>query len=279
MLHVSSCHSKWVTSRIDFAHLAGTGLGGYSCASKCQIVVVHGSSRSSSLIPMGSVYRWSVRVLLNSNVCFWTRIRKWRRSQSHCDSFCAPWVSKWEPIQLEILGFLSGPRHLATPHRTHEAVPWSIRHACAGVRPAAVSRCEQSASLILLWRWCGCRQASWAPLFVDLLFIKIKLSARKHNLFVPWYSSRSAGTLLCSLACLCLSFKMEFRASSSHSAHLKAPYFGNIVDSIPSNKSFLNDVSCLRFLPLILPVSLLFPPALYIHFWKYIKATNIFEHF
>lgn len=114
MLHVSSCHSKWVMSRIDFAHLAGTGLGGYSCASKCQIVVVHGSSRSSPLIPMGNVYRWSVRVLLNSNVCFWTRIRKWRRSQSHCDSFCAPWVSKWEPIQLEIFGFLSGLGVLAT---------------------------------------------------------------------------------------------------------------------------------------------------------------------
>lgn len=174
-----------------------------------QGTVVQANVRLWWCTPVVQAQPWSQRVMFTGDACvccwiaivrFWTCVRKWRRSQSHCHSFCAPWVSKWKPIQMETFGFLSGsrwPRHLATPHGP-PTVPSSIRHACAGPRPAAVSRCCESC-------WgdeCGCMRTSWASLFVDLLFIKIKLGVGKHNLFVSRYSSRSAGTLLCSLACL-----------------------------------------------------------------------------
>lgn len=57
----------------------------------------------------------------------------------------------------------------------------------------------------------------------DLLFIKIKLSVRKHNLFVLWYSYCSTSSLSCINARLCLSYRV-CQANSAQSADLTATF-------------------------------------------------------
>lgn len=64
----------------------------------------------------------------------------------HCVHLEFPTGSR---LQLETFGFLSGLVTSRPLTGQRDAVPSSLRHA-----RAAVSRCcEQSASLVLLWRW------------------------------------------------------------------------------------------------------------------------------
>lgn len=78
-------------------------------------------------------------------------------------------------------------------------------------------------SLAELWRWMSMETGFLSLILCDLLFIKIKLCVRKHNLFMLWYSYCSTSSLSCINARLCLSYRVR-QANSAHFAHLTATF-------------------------------------------------------
>lgn len=82
------------------------------------------------------------------------------------------------------------------------------------------SRCYvPGTSLVLLWRWTPMETGFLSLIPCDLLFIKIKLCVRKHNLFLPWCGYCSTSPLSCISACLCLPCAV-CRAGTAHSWRL-----------------------------------------------------------
>lgn len=69
----------------------------------------------------------------------------------------------------------------------------------ANVFPSSpLSRCYvPSTSLAQLWRWTPMERGFLSLIPCDLLFIKLKLCVRKHNLFPPWCGYCSTSPLSC----------------------------------------------------------------------------------
>lgn len=91
---------------------------------------------------------------------------------------------------------------------------------CTHLDPPPPSRCYVlGTSLALLWRWTPMETGFLSLIPCDLLFIKIKLCVRKHNLFLPWCGCCSTSPLSCISACLCLPCAV-CQASTAHSWRL-----------------------------------------------------------
>lgn len=105
-------------------------------------------------------------------------------------------------------------------------------------------------SLAELWRWMSMETGFLSLILCDLLFIKIKLCVRKHNLFMLRYSYCSTSSLSCINARLCLSYRLRL-ANSAHFAHLTATFVPNFFSRrwfLPSAVSFNGIYVCVNVL-------------------------------
>lgn len=103
-------------------------------------------------------------------------------------------------------------------------------------------------SLAELWRWMSMETGFLSLILCDLLFIKIKLCVRKHNLFMLWYSYCSTSSLSCINARLCLSYRLRL-ANSAHFAHLTATFVPKFFSRhwfLPSAVSFNGIYVCVN---------------------------------
>lgn len=171
MLHLFLLSFKMGTEQNLFCSSAGAELRAYSRASKCQIVIAMGAKP------------WSERVMFTGEACVCCWIEMFASQ--------LPSASEGEVKDTGIL-FL----HLQSPNRFSGRAlkcftrAWSVLltsgplvgHVIRPLVSQSVRQCcEQSASLAQLRRWMRVETGVLSFIFVDLLFIKNKLSTRMQS--------------------------------------------------------------------------------------------------